>query len=89
MIESNIMNISVYPIDIQQDSENDDSQNKFNTNLNNKENSKEINFINFNPQKSNSFTKEKEINNLQNLNDNISGEIPENNIKFVTEILFH
>ena len=69
MIESNIMNISVDSIDIQQDSENDDSQNKFNTNLNNKENSKEINFINFNPQKYNSFTKEKVINNLQNLND--------------------
>ena len=91
MIESNIMNISVESNDLQPDSENDEPQNNINTNINNNENSKENEYINIKPEESNSIIKETSKFDLHNINDNILSEIPENDIKFVTEdtILFN
>ena len=85
------MNISIDSSELQTDSENDESQNNFNTNMNNKEISKEIKFTNAYPEESTSMIKENSNNNLQNIYDNNSGEIPESNIKFVTDdtILFN
>ena len=91
MIESNIMNISVESNDLQPDSENEEPQNNINTNINNNENSKENEYINIKPEESNSIIKETSKFDLHNINDNILSEIPENNIKFVTDdtILFN
>ena len=57
MMESNIMNISVDSSELEQNSENTESQNNFNSSNNNEENSNEIKFINVNPEESSSLIK--------------------------------
>ena len=91
MIESNIMNISVESSEQQPDSENEESQNNLNTNLNNKGYSNVNKIINITHEEPNSKIEEESKNkDSKSLVTNNSSEIQEKNIKLITEdiILF-
>ena len=92
MIESNIMNISVESSEQQPDSENEESQNNLNTNLNNKGYSNVNKIINITHEEPNSKIEEESKNkDSKSLVTYNSSEIQEKNIKLITDgiILFN